>query len=78
MPSTITVPDEALAELKPIFSAVEGSCEVWTDEEVVTRILIRGLMAYGQSAGRDFSEMSQVAARVRAAIAGTGAEAATG
>ena len=65
MPTQITMPDEVLAELKPLFSAVEGSCEVWTDEEIVTRMLIRGVMAYGQTAGRDFADTAALAGRVR-------------
>ncbi|HUG86289.1 MAG TPA: hypothetical protein VMM13_17115 [Euzebya sp.] len=68
MSATLTVSDEALAELRPLFSQVEGSCEVWTDEEVVTRMLIRGVLAYGQTAGRPFSEMTELAANLRGAI----------
>ncbi|MGI9017394.1 MAG: hypothetical protein ACR2HR_09895 [Euzebya sp.] len=70
MATTLTVPDEALETLKPLFSQVEGSCEVWTDEEVVTRMLIRGVMAYGQTAGKPFTEMTEVAKGLRRQIAG--------
>ncbi len=69
MPTTLTLSDDALESLRPLFSQVEGSCEVWTDEEILTRMLIRGVMAYGQTAGRDFSEMAQVAGAIRADIA---------
>ena len=65
MPAHLTVPDEALEALKPLFSQVEGSCEVWTDDEVVTRMLIRGVMAYGQSAGKPFDEITALAAQLR-------------
>ena len=68
MPATLTVSDEALAQLRPLFSKVEGSCEVWTDEEVVTRMLIRGVMAYGSTAGLPFSETSAMAATLRQTI----------
>ena len=65
MATTLTVTDEALAELRPLFRAVEGDCEVWEDREVVTRLLIRGVMAYGQSAGRPFAEMATLAGELR-------------
>jgi hypothetical protein len=65
MPATLTVPDEALEALRPLFSQVEGSCEVWTDDEIATRILIRGVLAYGQTAGRPFEEMKELARALR-------------
>lgn len=68
MPASLTVPDEALALLRPLFSQVEGSCEAWTDEEVLTRMLIRGVLAYGQTAGRPFAEMTDLAGSLRAGI----------
>ncbi|WP_370327170.1 hypothetical protein [Euzebya sp.] len=68
MPATLTVTDDALEVLKPLFSQVEGSCEVWTDAEVVTRMLIRGVMAYGQTAGKPFAEMTEVAKALRTQI----------
>lgn len=68
MPATLTVSDDALAQLRPLFSQVEGSCEVWTDDEVVTRMLIRGVLAYGQTAGRPFSEMTELASALRQTI----------
>ncbi len=69
MPATITVSEDALALLRPLFSQVEGACEVWTDDEIVTRMLIRGVMAYGQTAGRPFAEMAGVAGTLRQQIA---------
>lgn len=68
MPATLTVSDDALAQLRPLFSQVEGSCEVWTDDEVVTRMLIRGVLAYGQTAGRPFGEMTELASALRQTI----------
>lgn len=68
MATTLTLSDQALQTLKPLFSQVEGSCEVWTDSEILTRMLIRGVLAYGQTAGREFSEMSEVAKSLRAGI----------
>ncbi len=64
----LTVPDEALAVLRPLFVAVEGSCEAWADDEVVRRVLIRGAMEYAKSAGRPFDEAVAVAADLRAAL----------
>ncbi|AXV05906.1 hypothetical protein DVS28_a1206 [Euzebya pacifica] len=68
MPAQLTVSDDALDMLRPLFSQVEGSCEVWTDSEIVTRLLIRGVMAYGQTAGRDFADMSALAGTLRETI----------
>ncbi|CAN5336827.1 hypothetical protein BH23ACT9_BH23ACT9_24140 [soil metagenome] len=68
MPATLTLSDEALAQLRPLFSQVEGNCEVWTDDEILTRLLIRGVLAYGQTAGRPFAEMTQLASTLRATI----------
>jgi hypothetical protein len=65
MPATLILSDDALAVLRPLFSQVEGSCEVWTDEEIATRLLIRGVLAYGQTAGRPFAEMADVAKALR-------------
>lgn len=71
MAATLTLSDEVLGELRPLFAEVEGSCEVWTDDEVLTRMLIRGVMAYGQTAGKDFAWTSALAGRIRAAVAST-------
>lgn len=64
----LTVPDEALAVLRPLFVAVEGSCEAWADDEVARRVLIRGAMEYAKSAGRPFDEAVAVAADLRATL----------
>ena len=68
MPVQLTVPDDAIAQLKPLFVAVEGSCEVWSDDEVVRRMLVRGAMEYAKSAGRPFTEVSAVAGALRSAL----------
>lgn len=68
----LRVPEEALAALRPLFVAVEGSCEAWEDEEVVRRTFIRGAMAYATSAGRPFDEARALAADLRAALDGAG------
>lgn len=65
-----TVPDEALAILRPLFTRVEGDCEPWLDDEIVRRILIRGAMEYARSAGAAFPEMSALAADLRPALGG--------
>lgn len=64
----LSVPDEALDVLRPLFVAVEGSCESWTDEEVVRRILIRGAMQYAKSAGKEWDEVQATAASLRSAL----------
>lgn len=69
MPATVTVSDDALDLLRPLFSKVEGQCEVWTDPEVLTRMLIRGVMAYGQTAGMPFAETAALAGTLRETIA---------
>lgn len=71
MAATLTVSDEALERLRPLFSQVEGSCEVWTDAEVLTRMLIRGVMAYGSTAGMAFAETSELASTIRQSISVT-------
>ena len=61
----LTVPDEALAILRRVFTTIEGSCEPWLDDEVVRRVLIRGAMEYARSGGASFEEMSALAAELR-------------
>lgn len=68
MTTRLTVTDEGLEALRPLFSQVEGNCEVWSDGEILTRLLVRGVMAYGQTAGREFSDMSALAAQLREQI----------
>lgn len=63
------VPDDVLGDLRRLFTEVEGGCEVWSDEEMVRRMLIRGAMAYAKSAGRDWDGQQAVAERLRAASA---------
>ena len=65
MPVQLTVPDDAIARLKPLFVEVEGSCEAWTDDEVVRRMLVRGAMEYAKSAGRPFAEVTALAGALR-------------
>ncbi len=64
----LSVPEEALSVLRPLFVAVEGSCEAWQDEEVVRRMLIRGAMEYAKSAGQPWEEVRAVSAALRAAL----------
>lgn len=64
----LDVPDEVVARLREAFLAVEGTCEAWTDEEVVRRTLIRGAMDYAKSAGAGWEERSALAADLRAQL----------
>lgn len=66
--TTLGVPEEALSELRGLFAAVEGSCEAWTDEEIVRRLFIRGVMEYAKSAGTPWEEVQATAARVRGTL----------
>lgn len=68
----LSVPEEALSVLRPLFVTVEGSCEAWQDEEVVRRMLIRGAMEYAKSAGQPWEEVRAVGASLRAALNGPG------
>ncbi|CAN5397198.1 hypothetical protein BH23ACT7_BH23ACT7_27060 [soil metagenome] len=61
----LTVPADALAVLRPLFLAIEGDCEPWTDAEIVRRTLIRGAMDYARAADRPWSEVADVARRLR-------------
>ena len=65
----LSVPDDALAALRPIFTQVEGSCEVWTDDEIVRRLFIRGAMEYAKSAGKPFADVTALAAQLRQLVA---------
>jgi hypothetical protein len=58
----------ALHRLKEVFVAVEGSCEAWTDDEVVRRVLIRGAMEYAKSGGAEWSAVQAIAADLRSAL----------
>jgi len=66
----LTVSDQALEILRPLFTRVEGDCEPWLDDEIVRRILIRGAMEYARSGGAAFPEMSAVAADLRQTLGG--------
>lgn len=59
---------EVLAALRAVFVAVEGTCESWTDEEIVRRVLIRGAMDYAKAGGADWQEVSALAATLRAGL----------
>lgn len=63
------VPASTLEVLRPLFVAVEGSCEAWTDEEIVRRVFIRGAMEYAKSAGKSWDDVMAVAAQLRADLA---------
>jgi hypothetical protein len=64
----LEVNDEALGHLKDVFVGVEGSCEAWTDEEVVRRVLIRGAMEYAKSAGLEWDRVQAVAGQLRGSL----------
>jgi hypothetical protein len=64
----LNLPDDAMTVLRPLFLAVEGSCEVWGDDEVVRRMLIRGAMEYAKSAGRGWDDVQRIAAELRTAL----------
>jgi len=57
-----------MESLRPLFMLVEGYCEVWTDEEIVRRLFIRGAMEYAKSAGKPIDEVTGLAAQLRAAL----------
>lgn len=61
----LAVPAAALDLVRPLFVAVEGSCEAWSDEEIVRRMLIRGAIEYAKSAGKPWDEVMAVAAQLR-------------
>lgn len=63
------VPDDALAALRKPFLAVEGSCEAWTDDEVVRRVLIRGAMEYAKAGGAKWEEAAALASDLRRSLA---------
>lgn len=59
------VPDEAVQRLRPLFRAVEGDCEVWLDDEIVRRLLIRGAMEYAKSSGQEWDDVQALARELR-------------
>jgi hypothetical protein len=68
MAVSLDVDEVALARLKDAFVAVEGSCEAWTDEEVVRRVLIRGAMEYAKSGGAPWPDVQALAADLRRSL----------
>lgn len=70
---SLSLGDAALARLREVFLAVEGTCEAWTDEEILSRMLIRGAMEYAKSSGAEWSEVQALAGAVRADLATPGA-----
>lgn len=64
----LDLPDDALGLLRRMFTTVEGTCEPWTDAEVVRRTLIRGALEYARSGGAAFEEMRELAHELRAAL----------
>jgi hypothetical protein len=65
----LTVNDTVLETVRPLFLAVEGTCEAWTDQEVIRRIFIRGAMEYAKSAGKPWDDVMATAADLRASLA---------
>ncbi len=68
----LSVPEEALEAIRPLFAQVEGYCEVWTDEEIVRRVFIRGAMEYAKSAGKSWDDVAATAAALRSALGADG------
>jgi hypothetical protein len=64
----LTITAEVLDRLRPLFTTVEGHCEVWTDEEIARRLFIRGAMEYAKSAGTSWDDTMALAAELRAAL----------
>lgn len=64
----LSIDDATLARLRELFIQVEGSCEVWDDDEVVRRMLIRGAMEYAKSAGRPWDQVQALSKELRAAL----------
>ncbi len=58
----------ALEIVRPLFTAVEGTCEAWEDSEIVRRIFIRGAMEYAKSAGKPWDEVMATAGELRSAL----------
>ncbi|MPZ71832.1 MAG: hypothetical protein GEU74_01155 [Nitriliruptorales bacterium] len=65
----LSVNEDLLEVLRPLFTAVEGNCEVWTDDEIVRRLFIRGAMEYAKSAGKSWDETMALAGDLRNALA---------
>lgn len=65
----LTVNESVLETVRPLFVAVEGTCEAWADEEIVRRIFIRGAMEYAKSAGKPWDDVMATATELRTALA---------
>ena len=65
----LEVNDTVLDMIRPLFVSVEGMCEVWTDDEIVRRLFIRGAMEYAKSAGKSWDDVMATATAVREALA---------
>ena len=68
----MNVSPAAVDILRPLFVAVEGSCEAWTDEEIMRRVFIRGAMEYAKSAGKPWDDVMATAAQLRSELAAAG------
>ena len=66
--TNLAVSDDVLEVIRPLFTSVEGMCEVWTDDEIVRRLFIRGAMEYAKSSGKPFDQVTSLAAQLRAAL----------
>lgn len=62
----LAVNDAVLDTIRPLFVAVEGTCEAWADDEIVRRLFIRGAMEYAKSAGKSWDDVMATAAQLRA------------
>ena len=65
----LAVNDSVLETVRPLFVAVEGTCEAWADDEIIRRIFIRGAMEYAKSAGKPWDDVMATAAELRTALA---------
>jgi hypothetical protein len=63
------VDDATLEVLRELFVAVEGTCEAWTADEIVRRVLIRGAMDYAKAGGKQWREVADVASLLRRQMA---------
>ena len=65
----LVVSESVLDTVRPLFVAVEGTCEAWADEEIVRRLFIRGAMEYAKSAGKSWDDVMATAAQLRTDLA---------
>ncbi|MGI8574218.1 MAG: hypothetical protein ACR2MA_02510 [Egibacteraceae bacterium] len=71
----IDLPDDVAERLRETVTAVDGSCEPWTSEEVLRKVVVRGTMAYAQSAGWQWDDVQSLGRDVRSALEGQAAQA---